>query len=450
MTNIVLITLDTVRPDHLGCYGYSQAKTPNIDRFASQSTLFSHAITNGSYTKTAFPTILSSTYAGMYGGPFAAVSHERPMLAGVLQDQGYNTAGFTTNPLLGAHVGYDAGFDEFQEPVPPPDTRNWTKVKGIQRVLRSPAANTLLMRLGVNTAPNPVYVRGDIITEAACTWLSQPKGKFFLWLHYMDAHWPYHIPTRLNSGQERARAWQDLHLAWKHREDHPGQAFVERLIKLYDIAIAELDGYIGQVLTCLEQNHLLEDTAVFLTADHGEAFFEHSRWQHGALYDFHEEILHVPLLIRLPGTHHPSRIESPVYLLDLAPTILDALAIPADSMMEGKSLLPLLTGAGMDTDGPAIIEMLDLALYCVCIRTPRYKYLFDERYPEQREVFDLIRDPGETQNIYGQNPEVEAELESLLQAHLERVRATSPRDAAGQWQKDDDVVRRLQALGYMD
>jgi arylsulfatase A-like enzyme len=450
MPNFILITMDTVRPDHLGCYGYTQAKTPNIDRLAGTSTIFSHAITNGSYTKTAFPPILSSTYAGMYGGPFATVASERPMLARVLQSHGYRTAGFTANPLLGAHVGYDEGFDDFKEPVPPPDTRGWLKLKGAQTVLRSPAANALLMSLGADTAPHPVYVQGDIVTNLACSWLESQTGDFFLWVHYMDPHWPYHNPQMLNSGAERARAWQDLHLAWKYRKADPGETFIERLISLYDKAISQMDGYIGQILKSLEVNHLLEDTAILLTADHGEAFYEHNRWQHGAYYDFHEEILRVPLILHLPGAVHQTRVDSPVYLLDLAPTILDFLGVPIDRKMEGKSLLPLLAGVSPEMNQPAIIEMLDLALYCACIRTPQYKYLYDERRPEVRELYDLVQDPKEGTNVFGLYPTIESELESVLQEHLQRVRDTSPRDATGQWKKDDDVVRRLKALGYLD
>lgn len=450
MNNIILLTLDTVRPDHLGCYGYPSAKTPNIDRLASLSACFRHAITNGSYTKTAFPPILSSTYAGMYGGPFAAVADQRPMLARILQAHGVKTAGFTSNPLLGAHVGYHTGFDEFAEPVPPADTRRWPRKKGSQRVLRSPVANGLLMRMGVDTAPDPVYVRGDVITNLAVDWLSRQTSDFFLWLHYMDAHWPYHIPQELDSGRERARAWDDLHLAWKYRKTYPGDAFFQRLVTLYDRAITALDGYIGQILEALNNENRLDETVILLTADHGEAFYEHQRWQHGAYYDFHEEILRVPLLLHLPGSSRQTWIDSPAYLLDLAPTILDVLEISPDAKMEGQSLLPQVNDAARGTDEPAIIEMLDLTYYCACLRTTQYKYLYDERQPERRELYDLQNDPGETHNIIGQRPEFEAAFESVLQTHLTRVRETSPRDAAGRWQKDDDVVRRLKALGYLE
>jgi arylsulfatase A-like enzyme len=449
--NVILITIDTLRPDHLGCYGYTHAETPNIDGLANQGLVFEQAITNGSYTKTAFPAILSSTHASMYGGPFTAIGERRPMLAALLKARGYSTAGFTSNPLLGAHIGYDVGFDLFEEPVPAAEARRWLGWKGTRWLLRSPIVNTSLMRLRVDTAPHPVYVSGDEITDRACAWVAGQRGKFLLWVHYMDAHFPYHIPGTLNTGKSRAEAWRDLNDLWKSRGSLPDDGFIQRLKRLYDEGIAYSDQQIGRLLRCLDRGGSAANTMVILTSDHGEAFYEHGRWQHGAFFFFYDEVLRIPLIVKLPGQTSPQRIPQQVCTFGLAPTVLDLLQIPIDPRMEGRSLLPLVRGeAGLEAS-PVITEMIDTkGWYCASLRTPEFKYVYDERRPEQRDVYDLEVDPGETRNVYGMYPDVEARFESVLRQHLERIGGEKSRDETGGWEHSDEVVRRLRALGYIE
>ncbi|HXK62342.1 MAG TPA: sulfatase, partial [Acidobacteriota bacterium] len=281
-SNFLLVTMDSVRRDYLGCYGGSENSTPHIDALSRTSLVFDQAITNGSYTKTAFPPILSSTYASSHSGPFADVGRERPMLASVLKDHGFATAGFTANPLLGAHLGYDAGFDRFEEPVPPPDSRRWLRLRGAQRVLRSSLLNSLLRQAGVETRPHPVYVDGSRITDSALEWLQYQNGRFFLWVHYMDAHWPYHVPAELRHGGACAQAWRDLQIMNRNRKSYPGDAVVARIKALYRSGISRLDREVGRLLDYLDTTGRLSQTVVAVTADHGEAFYEHGRWQHGA------------------------------------------------------------------------------------------------------------------------------------------------------------------------
>ena len=447
--NVVLITIDTVRPDHLGCYGYLRARTPNIDRIAGESVVFTQAITNGSYTKPAFPAILSSTYASMYGGPFAAVGEERPMLAKILRTYGYRTAGFSSNPLLGTHIGYNEGFEVFEEPVPPAENRAWLRWKGVRRLLRSAVANWLLMKFGVNTSPRPVYVAGDQISDLAINWLETQKGPFFIWVHYMDAHWPYHIGASLQTGQSRAQAWNDSHITQKAKT-YPGTRMAERLKQLYDTAIEFLDLQIGRLINRLDRCGFASNTFVIIVADHGEGFYEHGRWGHGAVFDLHDEILRVPLIIKAPGVPKKERIAQQVCLLDIAPTVLDLLGIAKEPLMEGQSLLPLLATPGEWQRRIVICEMVDLKWYCVALRTEQYKYIYDERRPSYRELYDLRGDPNETRNLYGSRPEIEMEFERALQRHLQRVAETSYRDVDGAWQRNDQVIDRLRALGYIE
>lgn len=446
--NFVLLTIDTVRPDRLGCYGYKRA-TPRIDSLSKNGITFEQAITNGTYTKAAFPPLLSSTYASMYGGPFHEVSAGRPMLAPLLRDHGYRTAGFTSNPLLGANVGYDTGFDVFQEPVPSPDDRGWIEWKGVQRLLSSPRANRLLMGFGLDTSPPPIYVEGQEITEPGIEWLESGDSPFFLWLHYMDAHWPYHDQHALTDPDERARAWADRRLMSNSRRTIPREEMLRRLDSLYDASIQRLDQQLGQIIDAVSGAQSSEETAIILVADHGEAFYEHDRWQHGAVFDFHEEILRVPLIIKAPGTRPGLRVDQMVSLIDVPPTILDLAGIEIPPEMEGQTLLPVIEGSG-EPKPQVICEMVDMDWYCVAVRTERYKYVFDERRPSVRQLFDLVADPTEDSDLFGNEPQVEFDLEVRLQQHLERIREAGARDEQGGWQVEGDVVRRLRSLGYID
>ena len=448
--NIILITIDSLRVDRLGCYGHSGELSPRMDRLAEGGFVFDQAITNGSYTKAAFPAILSSTYASMYGGPFHDVGATRPMLAGLLKEHGYVTAGFTTNPLLGANVGYDRGFDVFKEPVPVPETRRWLKRKGAQRVLRSPTLNRSLASLGLNTKPHPVYIGGSEITRRAIEWIrTRSTPPWFLWVHYMDPHWPYHVFEELQSPGEPAEVWMDYHIMWESRRSFPGKRYFQRLNSLYESAIRHVDAQVGRLLDAIEKFGGRQNTVTFLTSDHGEAFYEHDRWQHGAYYDFHEEILRVPLLIDVPD-FDGGRVPHQVELLDLAPTILDLAEIKPDPVMEGDSMVKMMRGKEGRESKVVITEMVDLNWYCASLRTEGHKYIYSEKNSGVRELYDLKQDPGEEIDLFGTGLSIETELEVILQRHLRRVARSGDRTAEGAWQRQDEVVERLKALGYIE
>lgn len=166
------------------------------------------------------------------------------MLAKTLKEHGYSTAGFTSNPLLGANVGYDQGFEVFEEPVPPKEDRRWLNIKGMQPILSIPAINSALMQLGLNTCPHPIKVNGDVIVESAVHFLEKRPEQFFLWTHFMDAQLPYHLMEDLKNGCERAKAWSDLRTMWSYKKINPGGIFLQRIIDLYDAAITRIDHHI--------------------------------------------------------------------------------------------------------------------------------------------------------------------------------------------------------------
>ncbi len=435
--NILLITIDTLRPDHLGCYGYPKPTSLHMDRLAHEGVLFRQAITGGNYTLSAFPVILSSTYASMYGGCKGRLADERPMLAEVLREAGLHTAGFTSNPLVGKPAGYDRGFDTFVELMPAGQQPSWHQIKGVQRLLRQPLVQTVLSLLHVEGRLLPVYVSGDDVTEQACQWFDEAEHGFFLWAHYMDTHWPYHLESRLQSSAEIAQAWREgavMHQAFRYKV-YPGDEQMRRVIELYDMAIQYVDEQVGRLIEKLVQLGVYDQTLIIVTSDHGEAFFDHERFMHGAYYDLHDEILKVPLIIRFPqGTVKPQAIRRQVRLLDLAPTIVELLGLPKPSRMEGVSLLSLLSGEN-NPDYPqhCISEMWDFIdgwsapWHCLAIRTEAYKYVYDNRRPDSYELYDLRADPGERHNLRRARPEISARFQAILQDHLNRVGASQTR-----------------------
>lgn len=450
---VLLVTIDTVRRDALGCYGAQAAQTPNMDRIAESGLRFDQAITNGSYTKPAFPAILSATYGSLRGGPFEAVGARRPMIARCFRDAGYRTGGFTSNPLLGAHIGYDEGFDTFAEPVPDEPARRWWRRRGGQAMLRQPWLNGLLGAMGVDVRPPSVYVDGGEINRRAVDWLASLTGDnpFFLWAHYMDAHWPYHLPDRLNSARERAEAFRDLQKVTTHRRSDPGANAKARLRRLYADAVERLDAHVGTLVEAARAQAGGREIIIALVSDHGEAFYEHGRWEHGAVFDLHDEIVRVPWLLQGPGLTSGRGIAAQVPLLDLTPTLLGLAGISPDEDMEGRDLSgDLRSGALLGDADPVVVEMVERGWICLAIRSPGWKLIYDEKRPEERWLYDVAKDPGERENLHGRRPEAEARLEAALQDHLARIQSDAARDAEGRWSADPDVERRLRALGYLE
>ena len=449
--NIVLLTIDTVRPDHLGCYGYSEATSPNIDWIAEGGVRFENAITNGSYTTAAFPALLSSTYASMYGGPFSNLDEHRPMVAEILKKHGYATGGFVTNPLLGKTIGYNRGFDTFVEEYSPADDRHWVRIKGIKRLLSNAYFQRSLRAIKVEGRPPEIYAKADAVTAHACSWLQSVEQPFFLWVHYMDAHWPYRTQAMLNTAEEYAQEWSDrsvMHRAY--HAQYPGEQIMDRIVRQYDEAIRFMDEQIGRIIALLDRQNVMECTSIFLVSDHGEEFFEHGSWQHGASVRMYDELLRVPFLLKMPGPIWSTTIKQQTDLLDIGPTILDMAQIAPDPKMEGTSLLPLITGAISEHKSHIISEMVAPDWICISVRTEDYKYIYDGKRPEERKLYDLKADPMEIQNLSIEREEIISKFERILDVHLERISSTGPAEGLSGWHHDEVIMSRLRELGYIE
>ena len=451
--NILLLTIDTLRADTLGYAGYHKPITPNIDKLAAQGIRFMQAITPGSWTQAAFPGIITSTYACMYGGCLGRLSPERPSPVKVMGDEGgYETAAFSTSPLLSRTYGYDRKFQRFND-LNPGERDPWLRsVKGGQFMLRQPIIHQLVKLFGQNWRPPKLYATAAELNDAAMPWLANVNEPFMAWLHYMDVHWPYHLEDTLTRPKDIAQAWQDLsHLHevnWYGAPVSPEQK--ARYIRLYEEAIAYTDAQIGRLMDFLDETGLADNTVVVLVSDHGEEFMERRHWGHVEL-NLYDEILKVPMLMRIPGVPGNQVIGQQVSTMDIMPTLLELAGCRIPEKVLGKSLVPLWDGDPNDYDVEVVIgERWRDTSHMIAVRTEVYKYIWDDAKSDEPLLFDLRQDPEEQHNIAADHPDIVQELHQHVEAQLERMHSTAPAEKSVEPVLDEEIVARLRGLGYVE
>lgn len=321
--NVVIVAVDSLRPDHLGCYGYGKPTSPEIDGLAARGILFERVIGQASWTTPSFGTILTGLYPSQHGA-LALNNMMRqtvPTLATVLKAGGYATAGFVNAPALSPDYGFARGFDSYD--IAEPEARG--------------AART---------------------TEEALAWIARTDARpFFLFLHYFDAHLPYSPPSGydrfLDPGYRGAvgSSFDPDRLA-PNRETLLADmgtwsaADWDRVKALYDGEIRFTDDAIGTLIRGLEARGLKGNTLIVFLSDHGQEFFEHGAYGHG--HSLYGEVLSVPLVISMAGRLPEGvRVREQVRLVDVVPTILDILGREEMPDLEGVSLLPLTRGEGL-------------------------------------------------------------------------------------------------------
>ena len=456
--NVVLLTIDTLRVDRLGCYGNNAHLTPNIDRLAHSGIRFDQAISGGSWTQAAFPVLLTSSYAAMYGGCLGRLAHERPSPTETLASHGYSTGGFTTNLHLSRATGFDRGFSHFAE-LNPGEVDTWLRrLKGGQRLLQNKLTHFVLRPLSIRTRPARLYSSAADVTDSLCQWLDKVETPFFAWAHFMDLHWPYHMEEELDHPREIAQAWQDLavmygrsNFDWSNLDRNKSITTSQRdhFIELYENSLKYLDDQIGRLINRIQKSVHADNTIIVLVADHGEEFLDHGRWGHWESNLF-DEILRVPLIVLIPNGPHGRVIRQQVRLLDLMPTILDLCGCPISNDLLGASMASLLAQDGSNYDGSEVIsEMRRDPWHRIAVRTESFKYIWDSKRPEQPDLYDLRTDPGEKQNVRDRFPEEVNRLQASVDAHRLRVSATEPAMAVPKLKLDEEVARRLRDLGYL-
>jgi arylsulfatase A-like enzyme len=451
--NFLLLTIDTLRADMLHCYGNPTPVTPHLDGLAASGIRFEQAITGGSWTQAAFPVLLTSSYAAMYGGCLGRLAPERPSPVETLARHGYKTAGFSTNAHLSQRTGYHRGFQHFADLLPGEADPRLRRIKGGQRLLRSPIVHSLLRPIAGPMRPARLYASAAEVTDGLCRWLEKVDGPFFAWAHYMDLHWPNHLPEALTHPREIAHAWQDLAIMGE-RSNFDGKTPItpaqrNRFLGLYEQSLRYLDSQIGRLMDSLKRLGHDGDTAIIAVSDHGEEFLDHGRWGHWESNLF-DEIIKVPLILRTPHGSGGQVVRRQVRLLDLMPTILDMGGCPANGVM-GTSLGPLLTQRQPEYDGgAALTEMRRDPWHRIAIRTENFKYIWDSKRPDHPELYDLQADPRETRDVSGHFPAEVRRSQAAVEAHRRRVEETEPATPFPELEPDEEITRRLRDLGYVE
>jgi Flp pilus assembly protein TadD len=398
--NLVLVTLDTVRADHLGCYGDEAAVTPALDRLAAAGVRFAQASSAVPLTLPSHATLLSGllpTRHGVRNNGAGALSGTTPTLATLLAGEGYRTGAFVGAFVLDRRFGLNQGFEVYDDEIP-----------------RDPRAGVTL------EAERP----GREVVDRALAWLGREDPRpFFLWVHLYDAHAPYAPPP-----------------AWAVR--HPGRPYAGE--------ISAVDEQVDRILAELDRRGLEETTVVAVAADHGEGLGEHGELTHGLL--LYEPTLRVPLLLAAPGRLKPRVVKTPVSLVDLAPTLAGllgkALAPPAAGSLDGRDLSAALLAGDeppaadlyAESRYPAIFGWSPLS----ALRRRDLKYIASPR----PELYDLRRDPREAADLMRPGGGAAAQRARGFAARLAEIEAgaaAAPRPSA----PDAETRARLASLGYV-
>src|SRR5713226_8680383 len=394
--NVVVITIDTLRADHLGCYGDKQIRTPNIDALASDGARFERAYTPVPVTLPAHTVIFTGTYpmlSGMHDFSGNKLGLGQATLASVLKRHGYSTGAVLGSAVLDSRFGLNQGFDFYYDHF----DFNRLQESNLEEMERP----------------------GNLVADVALDWLAKNRtNKFFLWMHLYDPHYPYRPPAPYS----------------EQYKDRP-----------YDGEIAFADAQVGRLITFLKANGLYRNTVIVLAGDHGESLGEHGERNHG--FFIYNATLHVPMIIRLPGNSSPRVVSDLASLADLMPTILSALKVDPPSQVQGVNLLPLTAAKKTEESRSLYAETFLPRLHfnwseLRSVETEKYHFI-DAPKPE---LYDLSKDPGETQNLYSEKKAVAEEMRARLTTQINQYSAGP--ELAQKTGLDPALMERLKSLGY--
>jgi len=431
--HVFLITVDALRADHVGCIGGGNL-TPNIDKMARTSLLFSRAFSNGPGTNQSFPAIMTSTYFLMHNG-FYIIPHYKT-LAEVVQENGFKTAGFHSNPFLSKRFGWDRGFDQFydfMDEIQSPSAFITSKQEGgvkneLFRFVASRLAGNENFRLRQlikkiyykYSGLEMPYLEGKELNKQVFRWINRNlEDRFFVWMHYMDPHYPYIPPEEYcEEFSTRKEAFEFCtSINWKNVSDDE----IETLMGLYGGEVRYTDHCIGEFFEFLKGKGLLKNSVIILTADHGEAFMEHNRYGHkpDILYN---EVLHIPLLIH--GLKYFLEHDSPVQLLDVSPTILDVLEITKPKTFLGDSLISLIEKSNInkpifsESGEPDLINLkYNVEKKVISCINNDWKLIINELL-NKNELYNIKQDFNEKNNLIINEPTTYLELKENIEKHL--------------------------------
>jgi arylsulfatase A-like enzyme len=431
--NVVLIVADTLRADHLGCYGATRPTSPAIDALANEAFVFDRAYASAPWTQPSIATMLTGLLSDGHGmKQIARLPDEVDTLAEVLSSRGFQTGAVVSHVLLARRYGFDQGFDRY------------VAVAGLRSQMISSS---------------------DRVTDVASRLarkMVQSGRPYFLFVHYFDSHYNYLAHPEWGFADESAGrlvGGDDIEVLRRLEDDLTADE-LEFIQDLYDEEIRHTDAAIEELLRSLRILDTLDETLVVFTADHGEEFLDHGALGHA--HSLYEELVRVPLIIRPPGgLSEPRRFGEPVSLLDIAPTVLGFLSEDPMSdraaSMEGRSLLRLLhssTGAMgepvfLETDFvPIGSDTTARSAHKSGVIVGQYKLIRDT-VSGAVELYDVIEDPEEQRNIAIESPEVVARLTAHFDERTE-TRKTSRVARPETVPQSPEQLEQLRALGYAE
>lgn len=397
--NLVLVTIDTLRSDRLGCYGSQTVETPYLDRLASEGAIALQASAPVPLTLPSHASLMTGRLPPEHGlrDNFAPPLPESlPTLAEVLKDAGFETAAFVSAVVLSASTSLGRGFEAYEDDF---------EAAGGVRFL------------------NSVQRRGDQTLQHAEEWLDKrdPTRRFFAWIHLYDPHEPYEPP-------------EPFRLRYAGRP--------------YDGEVAWSDALMGRLYATLERLDLLQDTLLVVTSDHGEGLGDHEESLHG--FFVYQTTLQVPLIVRGPSIRAGSRIEAAVQISDVFPTVLDLLSVAPVPEVSGRNLASAFRGIEPLAEGPIYAESLVPRLHfgwseLRTLREGRYKFIEAPR----PELYDLVADPGELSNLVGEKKAQAKAMREALLWEIERLEGMAPSTDPAESVPTEEIRRQLGALGYV-
>jgi arylsulfatase A-like enzyme/Flp pilus assembly protein TadD len=395
--NVIVVTIDTLRADHLACYGYGRIKTPAIDQLANTGIRFANAFTPVPITLPAHTALMTGEYpmaTGIHDFSGNKLASGATTLARVLQGRGYSTAAFIGSAALDSRFGLNQGFDTYYDHFNLGHSRE-IHLDEIER-------------------------RGDQVVDLALKWLESHHQKpFFIWAHLYDPHAPYDPP------EPYARLYRN----------HP-----------YDGEIAFADAQVGRLFDYLKRQHLYENSLVVLASDHGESLGEHGEKTHG--FFTYNATLHVALIVRIPGDP-PRVVQQGVSLVDVMPTVLQSLEIPRPSSIQGQSLLGLMMGRHSVSASGQYAENYAPLIHFGWNRLLSFEWRGMKYIETTRpELYDLKSDPHELHNLFKTHQALAHEMNGRLQDLVRRYTPASRTSAAAGQSTDPSLLASLRSLGY--
>lgn len=462
--NLLVLLIDTLRSDHLSCYGYGKPTSPSIDRLASEGALFLSAYSQASWTKPATASLMTGLYPSTHQtiSMGSGLMESLRILPEVYREKGYRTAILTSNNLVSPLFGFDQGVDLFY----------YGKAQMVRELMFGNIVRTLLranqdrkrmvedwfwkleallrFRERVDYDPS-----AESLNARFLEWLEEEPGRpFFAYIHYIEPHFPYTPPAPFDTlfapiePGAYVQPTQNYGFQPFDRMDGVERELLEKVIGEYDGEIAYLDSLLGQFFRELDRRGVLDRTIIVLTSDHGEEFFDHRMWGHG--HSLFNEVVRIPLIMRFPGKIPAGmRVEGLASLVDVMPTLLELSGIEENLETAGGSLVPALTRPGADTLlQTSYGEVLTGGRKAWFLTDGTYKLLRAQKgVLEETMLFDLADGGREEEDLSDSLPTVK---EALVRKMDEIYRESSSKAVAGENMRLDKATEdQLRALGYI-